>query len=699
MTGMSANFWSKRTNYNRPHTGRHWANRPNKKPPYRGPRDHANAMVNDYSGYGHCHNRFHTSGQAKMLSIGQLKTMVSPWLSEPQPIPADRLQGQGHDRGENLFVSHNAEFGQQVHRLDKAIRLSHATQFWKPIPISVDKLLNRCEKVIRPPGFDKTYSEKLSGIFVSLKNQIHSLTREHLDAHFQTKMSEFATGDQRDLQQIVEKAKIAAKRRTRITDTTITKVIEQIKTDTRQNNQPARSWAAMVDNTDSRPNNQPTRSWAAVVENSTNTQRSKEQGTASHNNQTVIDIIPDTQNAGTSGFTVPKRTAKIPTPQHGDGNPAVTTNMFSALAGENLDDTLTESEILNMLDDTVEPQSPCGNTSGDSGIIPPTPSANRKRKQSGDGQTTRTKTFVQKESAQTNDIGNEETRITKQKTPPRDTWRSSELTTGEDNHGTPTRAPSEESATLPHTEQSGQQGPITDDDDIICTGQTPAPNPGANAQGTTNSMPPPKGGRTSSDATRQRSLSNTNQKGITDLSRPILHVSTDKRKWSITNVEAYRKFVIIADSNAKTWFGCSPDWAVHSFPGAHLEHVLQILEKSTFPSNITSVVVAAGINDRDELPLTVMSTMKKIKKTLDEKHSLQSFFLMVPQLPTFTQMESSLISQLNRTARDIWTPANFIPCPGSSQIKGTHPDDHAHYSASTGAQICTRLHKYLKEVK
>lgn len=581
--------------------------------------------------------------------MAQLRDIVTPWINNSDKSQhntarndSNRRQNTRHET--NHANSSNLDFSKQVNRLDKAIRLQHAKQHWNPIPDSIDQLLNRCANNIKPPGYDETYATELSKIFQTLKDKMHTLTRCHLEKHFQAKLAEFEDGDLRDLETIKSVATKSAKRRTRINNNTIEAVFEQLR-----DISPAPAAQAAENKGPTRGQGSPRGPTSKNRQTANIPQKGRTYAAVAANRHTDDDEDSTVEPDGDLLFQVPRNVAKI---QHtSQVGPPSLNNRFDALAGNDIDDQLTESQLLRLIDDSMDETS----------MVPPTlcpTPAKRKRKDSPETETMRTKTFVTQAHAQ-NGV----------------THPSATL-------GAITTTPTLEEA------QTCME------DDVIITGHTPANQapPGVNqtSKKAMDDTVHDKG------AERLRSMSATT--APTNESKEVIcYSSKEKEQWIIKDIPVYKKVVIIADSNAQGWLNCSALWSVHSFSGNTLEHTLQILEKSKFPPHIKIAVIAVGVNNRETLPSAVMDTLHEIKQTFEKKHGIQSRFLMIPQLPTFNGGQSARIRNLNRTARDMWGHC-FIPCPTGKQVQARNADDDAHYSLGTAAKICDRLHKNLPEV-
>ena len=678
---------------------------------YQAPRQYTQNSKNWKNGGTRSFSNHSRSKSRNCLTTEQLRDIIAPLFDEyaKKHIPNESGTHSTNMIDNDRPDSDNSEFGQQVSRVDKAIRLEHASQFWNPIPVSIDRALNRCRDNIKPPCFDETYASEITRIFQTLKDSLCNITRCHIFKHFQTKMEDLFAGNTTDLDRIKTTAAASAKRRTRITEETINMVFEKLD-----------SFATTPPNSGAATKFPPLRGASPPSEiHSTGPKqgpptRPPQGGKTPPNNgkQTALhqgprksysDITPNRspptseedptvepqgeQHTTTDGFKAPKKSAKSP-PKSAQDGPISTTNKFNPLAGADEDDHITVSQLMDILELPMDSQE-------DTSMVPPTQLATPKRKRRSSPETvTYAKTFVADQNRPNTNLHtaahqgpNGPTRVTTMATPPLHSLRATAQV-----HNEPTQTGhacasmaeqpmhrTDDTIAIPPS--PGQPTIHIQEEDVICTGHTPA----AMAQ---QPMHPTDDSTT---AARTRSMSAANVH-TTHTNETVCYSSKQKKEWVIKEIPAYKKIAIIGDSNAQSWLDCSTLWSVHAFSGAHLHHLIDILEKSKFPPNIKMVVIAVGVNDRETTPSHLMDQLHKILDLVQQKHGLPSRFLMVPQLPTFTGQESAIIRQLNRTARDIWGKG-FIPCPMAKEIQARNATDHAHYTLGTAAKICDRLRK------
>jgi len=146
--------------------------------------------------------------------------------------------------------------------------------------------------------------------------------------------------------------------------------------------------------------------------------------------------------------------------------------------------------------------------------------------------------------------------------------------------------------------------------------------------------------------------------------------------------------LIMADSNGAA-FARVPlpdDVQVYAFRGARLDDIRRVLEQAGPIPNIRSVVITAGINDRDSDPSDVVATLRHLK-TWGDRVGKQLLFVGIPTFHTLKPAAQRAVTHINRTAEDLFG-ASYIQPVADDQVDIV--DDRCwgiHYSSATAGHV------------
>lgn len=160
-----------------------------------------------------------------------------------------------------------------------------------------------------------------------------------------------------------------------------------------------------------------------------------------------------------------------------------------------------------------------------------------------------------------------------------------------------------------------------------------------------------------------------------------------KENWNIEIVHPLTEILLIGDSNVGGMRHLPHNWEVHCFPGARLQHASKILTTLKHPKSLELVIVAMGINNRDDPDILVEKTVCQVKEVLN-KGTYQYFFLEVAFNLGLTKKQKDTIVHINRCFRtgtlkegdtkpdniDRFIPINFIPNIDPLDRFGIHHD-------------------------
>ena len=151
--------------------------------------------------------------------------------------------------------------------------------------------------------------------------------------------------------------------------------------------------------------------------------------------------------------------------------------------------------------------------------------------------------------------------------------------------------------------------------------------------------------RTGESPTSGRSLSQNDASGST-----TVHTGMPKHSWT-ARVGQNTKVVILGDSNMRLARNLPNGWEAHVYPGAHLNNMATIIQKMEKPDSLTTVVVAAGINNRTWQVDNIRHDIYKVSNVASNRN-LTCHFVGVSIPPKITEDEKSHLRSLNKIASE-----------------------------------------------
>ena len=135
-------------------------------------------------------------------------------------------------------------------------------------------------------------------------------------------------------------------------------------------------------------------------------------------------------------------------------------------------------------------------------------------------------------------------------------------------------------------------------------------------------------------------------------SQAITHRAEGKRDWRCQPKETTHT-VIFGDSNMNLARKIPPGTEVHSFPGLRFGHAADILNKLHRPDNPLRVVIAAGVNHRDDLTSSVDGELDQLQRAVaDSDHEV--IMAGVPVSHTHNPNQKRLINSINARLRETY---------------------------------------------
>jgi len=146
-----------------------------------------------------------------------------------------------------------------------------------------------------------------------------------------------------------------------------------------------------------------------------------------------------------------------------------------------------------------------------------------------------------------------------------------------------------------------------------------------------------------------RSLLKKSRKStISDPSRPFVHAER-KENWSIEPAEDTTT-IVIGDSNLRRVTSVPRGWEVHVFPGAHLEHVTQVINSIVGEPHSFNVVIHVGINHRkDNFDSSLQDIINDLNIAIHSNEAVGTAYYTAVSIPsTLSAAEKNNLAALNR---------------------------------------------------
>jgi len=150
----------------------------------------------------------------------------------------------------------------------------------------------------------------------------------------------------------------------------------------------------------------------------------------------------------------------------------------------------------------------------------------------------------------------------------------------------------------------------------------------------------------------------------------------------------------MADSNGAAWtkVPLPSDTTVYAFRGACLDDIRRVLEQAGPMPNVRSIVIIAGVNDRNHDPSDVIAALLKTWGDSAGKHML---FVGTPTFHTLKPGAQRAVVHINQTTEDLFG-ANYVQPVADDQVDVVDQGGWGiHYSSATAGHIYESLKPFL----
>ncbi len=217
----------------------------------------------------------------------------------------------------------------------------------------------------------------------------------------------------------------------------------------------------------------------------------------------------------------------------------------------------------------------------------------------------------------------------------------------------------------------------------------PAPSDGAVPSSSTTQEPV-----TGDLATAERSTSVTADEF---LSKASAHIADSFATWRTSTPSSHHSVQIVGDSNTLMLASIAipGDFNIDSFAGAKLSDTVRILETSLSENSpIKTVVIAVGINDRDNSPDRILSELQSLAGWR-LKNEIDMVFLSVPIFDHFSKSQVDTIQYINQVASDLFAETFVICCERDQMCLNNMRNGGIHYDKKTAQVIMNNLIAFL----
>jgi len=166
--------------------------------------------------------------------------------------------------------------------------------------------------------------------------------------------------------------------------------------------------------------------------------------------------------------------------------------------------------------------------------------------------------------------------------------------------------------------------------------------------------------------------------------------SADKSTWRIREDVTGNdiRTLIMADSNGAAFTGLQlpDDVQTYAFRGARLNDIRRVLEEAGPLPSVRTVVIAAGINDRDSDPSDVVAVLRHLK-TWGERADKLLLFTGIPTFHTLKPAAQRAVTHINRTAEDLFGGCYVEPVAEEQVDIIDEQSWGIHYSSATAGHV------------
>jgi len=148
------------------------------------------------------------------------------------------------------------------------------------------------------------------------------------------------------------------------------------------------------------------------------------------------------------------------------------------------------------------------------------------------------------------------------------------------------------------------------------------------------------------------------------------------------------RVLVIGDSNLRGMTALPEDYQIECIPGAHLDMIARTIVRMNIPDGVQHIVIAAGINDRDEDRTTALNGLTQCLRAASETNAT-AHFLGVSFPDSMHESAAETLNAINERARSTYK-RNYIPALRTDEVT-TKRGDSVHYDRDTCAAIQDKI--------
>lgn len=147
--------------------------------------------------------------------------------------------------------------------------------------------------------------------------------------------------------------------------------------------------------------------------------------------------------------------------------------------------------------------------------------------------------------------------------------------------------------------------------------------------------------------------------------------------------------LLIGDSNCRLMRDIPAHWELHSYPGAKLIHVEDLMNTATLSSNLTDIVILVGINHRSHhFKNSTRPYFKKAFLAIKKRNIMGHFVGVSVDASRLDPIDYNNVLALNEFALNRLTAKYYVPAlPHRQVIISSFDRDRIHHNQETVDKI------------
>jgi hypothetical protein len=153
---------------------------------------------------------------------------------------------------------------------------------------------------------------------------------------------------------------------------------------------------------------------------------------------------------------------------------------------------------------------------------------------------------------------------------------------------------------------------------------------------------------------------------------------------------AFTSYLWIGDSNSRSITNIDADWEVHAFCGARFNHVADVLDGmakkiSSRPSELEAIVVAVGINHREDREIALDRDLERIKTAVARMDDVNVYFVLPSYADNLDPRQKLMIGMIHTAMKKAGVCVAALDPTGVSILSSDR--NGIHYDKKTSHKI------------